>query len=459
MRNMRVLVVDDDEVQLRNLCALIGGWGFQTESAQDGVAALEKIAQFQPTVLVTDLKMPRMDGFELLRRLKKEPNRLASIVLTAFGSLDLAISTVHDLGAFWFLERPVEPKALQLLLERASAQASLQNETDRLHRMMSYSGVLDEMTGVSASMKEVFSLIQQVAPTTAGVLVTGESGTGKELVARALHRLSARRDCPFLGINCAALPDALIESELFGHERGAFTGALETRLGCFELAHRGTLLLDEIGEMPLATQGKLLRVLEDSRVRRLGGKAEREVDVRIVAATNNLLEAGVNAGTFRRDLFYRLNVFRIQLPPLRERMDDLLPLIDTLIPRLNRKHSTSVVGVSPEVIQRFEGHSWPGNIRELRNVLERSTVLAGTGTIQIQHLPRELDPRGHKAPESPAEFRFEPGMTMNDAERQIILSTLRHAQNNKKKTAEILGISLRTLVTRLKEYRTPNAEE
>lgn len=456
---MRVLVVDDDAEQLRNLCELISDWGFKTDSAQDGVVALEKIPKFQPSVLVTDLKMPRMDGFELLRRLKAESNRLPSIVLTAFGSLDMAISTVHDLGAFWFLERPVEPKALQLLLDRASAQASLQNETDRLNRMMSYNGVLDEMTGVSASMKEVFSLIQQVAPTTAGVLITGESGTGKELVARALHRLSARRDCPFLGINCAALPDTLIESELFGHEKGAFTGAVETRLGCFELAHRGTLLLDEIGEMPLPTQGKLLRVLEDSRVRRLGGKMEREVDVRIVAATNSLLETAINTDAFRRDLFYRLNVFRIQLPPLRERMDDLAPLIDTLIPRLNRKHSTSVVGVSPQVMQLLETHSWPGNIRELRNVLERAVVLTGIGLIQTQHLPRELDPRARRQPESPAEFHFEPGMSMSEAERQIILNTLRHAQNNKKKTAQILGISLRTLLTRLKEYSTEKIEQ
>jgi DNA-binding NtrC family response regulator len=315
----RVLVVDDEEAQRTALAGMITLWGYTVETACDGQEALDKLPEFGAHVIVTDMMMPRMDGNELLKRLKAQGGGPPVVVQTAFGNLETAISTVHDLGAFWFLEKPVQSQALRLLLERAAAQGRLAEHAERLERQLSYQGVLGEMVGSSPHMQEVFALIRQVAPSRAAVLIMGESGTGKELAARAIHALSPRRANPFVAINCAAMPDTLMESELFGHEKGAFTGAVERRAGCFELAQNGTVLLDEIGDMPVATQAKLLRVLEDGRVRRLGGKNEIQLDVRIIAATNAPLDNAIKDGKFREDLFYRLNVFPIPLPPLRER--------------------------------------------------------------------------------------------------------------------------------------------
>lgn len=278
--------MDDEESQRSALAAMVASWGFSTVTAADGVEALEKLSEFTPNVLVTDLMMPRMDGKSLLRRMAAQGMSVPALVLTAFGNLETALETIHDLGAYWFLEKPIQPRELRMLLERATAQSRLAERAARLEQQLSYQGVLGELVGGSRAMQQVFALIRQVAPSRAAVLVTGESGTGKELAARAIHALSPRADGAFVAVNCAALPETLIESELFGHEKGAFTGALERRAGCFELAHGGTLLLDEIGDMPFPTQAKLLRVLEDSKVRRLGGKGEMTVDVRIVAATN-----------------------------------------------------------------------------------------------------------------------------------------------------------------------------
>ncbi len=343
----RVLIVDDEENQRTGLASMISSWGFAAETAADGQDALEKLASFQAHVLITDLMMPRMDGFELLRRLSSQGGGPPAIVLTAFGSIETAISTIHDIGAFWFLEKPIQPHALRVLLERAASQSRLAEETERLQRQLSYQGVLGNLVGNSPGMQQVFSLIRQVAPSTAAVLVTGESGTGKELVARAIHGLSPRSHSPFVAINCAALPETLMESELFGHEKGAFTGAVERRAGCLELAQNGTLLMDEIGEMPIGTQAKLLRVLEDSRVRRLGGKSEIVVDVRIIAATNRVPEDAIKKGQLREDLYYRLNVFHIALPPLREHKEDLPVLTEALLRDLNKKHNCRVADVEP----------------------------------------------------------------------------------------------------------------
>jgi DNA-binding NtrC family response regulator len=306
---INVLIVDDEESQRDPLAAMIAAWGFVVEKASDGQEALEKLAIFPANVIITDLMMPRMDGFELMKRLGADGNMPPAIVLTAFGNIETAIQTIHDLGAFWFLEKPIQPNALRILLQRAASQSALFEETERLQRQLAYQGVLVDMVGTSAPMQQVFSIIRQVAPSKASVLVSGESGTGKELVARAIHHLSNRRSGPFVAINCAALPETLMESELFGHEKGAFTGALERRAGCFELAQHGTLMLDEIAEMPSGTQAKLLRVLEDSRVRRLGGKGEISVDVRVIAATNRNIEEALKKGELREDLYYRLNVF------------------------------------------------------------------------------------------------------------------------------------------------------
>src|ERR1700722_15692501 len=372
----RVLVVDDEESQRTALASMLTLWGYVVETAADGQEALEKLATFDAHVMITDLMMPRMDGQELLRRLKAQGGGPPAIVQTAFGNLETAVATIHDLGAFWFLEKPVQSQALRLLLERAAAQGRLAEHAERLERQLSYRGGLGEMVGSSPKMREVFSLIQQVAPSRAAVLLTGESGTGKELAARAIHNLSPRRNSPFVAINCAAMPDTLMESELFGHEKGAFTGAVERRAGCFELAQNGTVLLDEIGDMPIATQAKLLRVLEDGRVRRLGGKTEIQLDVRVIASTNMPLDNAIREGKFREDLFYRLNVFPIPLPALRDRREDLPVLAAALLQDLNRKHETKVTDVSREVLERFRSYNWPGNVRELRNAVERAVILA-----------------------------------------------------------------------------------
>jgi transcriptional regulator with PAS, ATPase and Fis domain len=322
--------------------------------------------------------------------------------------------------------------------------------------------VLVDLVGASPAMQQVYSLIQQVAPSKAAVLVAGESGTGKELVARAIHHLSPRKDGPFVAINCAALPETLMESELFGHEKGAFTGAVERRAGCFELAQHGTLLLDELAEMPVGTQAKLLRVLEDSCVRRLGGKSELEVDVRVIASTNKVLDEALRKGELREDLYYRLNVFQILLAPLRQRDGDLPMLTQALIEGLNRKHETRVVDVHPDVMELFTGYSWPGNVRELRNVLERAVILAGEGTITPNHLPQDF---GVPAGARPAQQIVEPdvvrlpvGTTVSEAEKALIQLTLQHTKNNKTRAADILGISLKTLFNKLKEYGTAEAE-
>jgi DNA-binding NtrC family response regulator len=459
---VRVLVADDEENQRAGLSKMIQSWGFDVETASDGQDALEKLGQAPVHVLVTDLMMPRMDGFELLKRLGTQGSLPPTIVLTAFGNIETAVQTMHDLGAFWFLEKPIQPSALKVLLERAAMQSRLVEEAERLQRRLLYQGVLVDLVGTCSAMQQVFSLVRQVAPSKAAVLVTGESGTGKELVARAIHHLSPRRDGPFVAINCAALPETLMESELFGHEKGAFTGALERRAGCFELGQHGTLLLDELAEMPVGTQAKLLRVLEDSSVRRLGGKSEITVDVRVIASTNKVPEEALRKGELREDLYYRLNVFQIALPPLRQREGDLPLLTSTLIETLNRKHETRVVDVHPDVMDQFKRYSWPGNVRELRNVLERAVILAGEGTITAHHLPRDFGvPAGSRPAQQvvePDAVRLPVGTTVGEAEKALIQLTLQHTRNNKTRAAEILGISLKTLFNKLKEYGAAEGE-
>jgi len=461
----RVMIVDDEESQRTALATMVEAWGFATQTAVDGQDALDKLDKFRAQVILTDLMMPRLDGKELLKRLQQQGNAPPAIVLTAFGNLETALQTIHDLGAYWFLEKPIQARELRLLLERAASQSRLAEHAERLERQLSYQGVLGDLVGQSRSMRQIFSLIRQVAPSKAVVLVTGESGTGKELVARAIHDLSPRRNGPFVALNCAALPETLIESELFGHEKGAFTGAVERRAGCFELAQNGTLLLDEIGDMPLGTQAKLLRVLEDSRVRRLGGKSEILVDVRVVAATNKPLEESIRKVTFREDLYYRINVFPIALPPLRDRKEDIPVLCSALLKELNRKHDCKVTDVTPQALERMQQHNWPGNVRELRNALERAVILASEGSIQASHLPPQLGggsalERGAGASEGAAPVTesgtpvavLPVGVTIEEAERKLIELTLEHTKNNKTRAADILGISLKTLFNKLKGY-------
>ncbi|MBL0161822.1 MAG: sigma-54-dependent Fis family transcriptional regulator [Bryobacterales bacterium] len=448
-----VLVVDDELNQRSALAGVISRWGYGVATASDGAEALEMLKSFDADVVITDLNMPNLDGKGLLEELQKSPTPPQTIVLTAFGNLETALETVHDLGAFWFLEKPIPPGALKMILERALAHGRLGQRADRLERELASRGVLGDLVGESAAMQEIFLLLQQAAPARATILITGESGTGKELAARAIHQLSPRRAEPFIAVNCAAMPETLIESELFGHEKGAFTGAVGRRAGCFELADGGTLLLDEIGDMPMGTQAKLLRVLEERRLRRLGSEREVELDVRVLASTNHDLREAIAKGTFREDLFFRLNVFEVHLPPLRERTADIPLIARTLISDLNQRHQCKVTDLAPDVMGVFQRYQWPGNARELRNVLERAVILTGSGTIGAAHLPRGF--AGVVEPAARAlddRIALEAGMTIDEAEKLLIGITLRHTSGNRTRSAEILGISVKTLFNKLKEY-------
>ncbi|HBY58315.1 MAG TPA: transcriptional regulator, partial [Solibacterales bacterium] len=359
----KVLIVDDEENQRTGLASMISSWGFAAETAADGVEALEKIAESAPHVIITDLMMPRLDGFELLRRLGTQGSMPPAIVLTAFGNIETAVATMHDLGAYWFLEKPIQPNALRVLLERAASHGRLAEEAERLQRQLSYQGVLGNLVGQSAVMQQVFSLVRQVAPSKAAVLITGESGTGKELVARGIHEHSPRRNGPFVAINCAAMPETLMESELFGHEKGAFTDATARRTGQFELANTGTLFLDEIGDLSLVTQAKLLRVLQEREFTRIGGVQPIKVDVRIVTATNKNLDDLVRKGQFREDLYYRLGVMDVHLPPLRDRGEDVVLMALCFLKRAAGE-SPRIRGYTPAALRAIRAYGWPGNVRE-----------------------------------------------------------------------------------------------
>jgi DNA-binding NtrC family response regulator len=447
-----VLIVEDDRDQLADMEQMLRSFGYEPVLASNGDEALKCLSATRVEALVTDLVMPGTDGWELLRTLRERADPTPAIVLTAFGSIDKAISVVHDLKAFWFLEKPVQAKVLKALLERAMLQRNLIAETDRLSLQLSHHGVLGEMVGSSPVMAQVYYNIRQAAPTSASVLVTGESGTGKELVARAIHRLSRRPSASFVAVNCAALPATLIESELFGYEKGAFTGAIAHHAGCFEQADGGTLLLDEIAEMETGTQAKLLRVLEDSTVRRLGGKSATKVDVRVIASTNRDLESAVRKQEFREDLFYRLKVFAIDVPPLRDRIQDLPELTSAILTMLNKKHGCNVTDIDGDVLRRFQSHRWPGNIRELRNVLERAAIIAREGTIRKRHLPDTFERDPVPVLTASEGLHIRPGAKLSDVEEAYIRLTLQQNANNKRRTAELLGISERTLYSRLAAY-------
>ncbi|HEX2327813.1 MAG TPA: sigma-54 dependent transcriptional regulator [Candidatus Angelobacter sp.] len=450
----KVLIVEDEENERSGLAELISAWGYRTETARDGLEGLEKVATWFPGIVVTDFKMPRMDGLELLQRVAEQPQPVAVVLLTAQGSIDVAVDAMKA-GAYDFIQKPVDPARLKQILQNAARQRGTSLELEATRRKLRDTGVFGQMVGNSKPMQEIFRLIEMVAPSTASVLITGESGTGKEMVARTIHDLSPRKNKPFVAINCSAIPETLIESEIFGHEKGAFTGALERRAGCFELAEEGTLLLDEIGEMPAATQAKLLRVLEDRKLRRLGSKVETPVDVRVLAATNKVPEDAVAKGELRGDLYYRLNVFNIHMPPLREHRQDLPILVESLLADMNAKHGREVSGVHDTVMQLFQNHNWPGNVRELRNTLERAVIVCESKIIEQRHLPPNFGSSGLKVAAGDGDgIRLDVGTTVGEAEKALILKTLAATNNNKTRAAEILGISLKTLHNKLKEYGT-----
>jgi DNA-binding NtrC family response regulator len=449
-KKSRVLVVEDDASERSGLTDLLAAWGYATQSARDGEEALGLMQSFEPHVVISDLRMPRMTGMELLRRLRDESPETALIMLTGQATVEEAVEATK-LGAFNFIEKPIDPKRLQVELRNCLERQESARQLEIAHRRLRDSGVFGRLLGHSKCMRSVTSLIEQVAPSSASVLITGESGTGKELAARTLHDLSPRKSNPFVAVNCAAIPESLMESEIFGHEKGAFTGATERRLGCFELADTGTLLLDEIGEMPMATQAKLLRVLEDSRVRRLGSKQEIEVDVRVLAATNKVPEDAVAKGQLRNDLYFRLNVVQIDMPPLREHLEDLEDLVTGILDDLSRKHGRGVQSVDEEVLEMLRHHSWPGNVRELRNTLERGVVVCANSVLRRRDVAAEF---GRKVASADDGLRLRPGLTVAEAERRLILETLAFANNNKTRAAEMLAISLKTLHNKLKEYES-----
>ncbi len=448
------MIVEDELHALHGLAELVSSWGYETEMAGDGMEALEKMPGWQPGIVVTDLKMPRMNGLELLQQLQANKQDCTVVVLTAQGSIELAVEAMK-IGAYDFIQKPVEPTRLRTTLSNATHMRETERQLEVTRRKLRDTGILGPLVGSSRKMRDIFSLIEQVAPSNVSVLITGESGTGKELVARALHELSPRKPRPFVAVNCAAIPETLIESEIFGHEKGAFTGAMERRAGCFELAEEGTLLLDEIGEMPVATQAKLLRVLEDRKLRRLGSKVESNVDVRVLAATNKNPEAAVDAGQLRPDLYYRLNVFNIHMPPLRDHKEDIPAIVEAMVQDMNEKHGREVPGVDPGMLQRLMQYDWPGNVRELRNTIERAVILCGANALSVHHLPPGFGSRGIDAGVESSvanSVKVEVGTTVDEAERLLIVKTLASTNNNKTRAAEILGISLKTLHNKLKEY-------
>jgi DNA-binding NtrC family response regulator len=470
----KVLIVEDEAHARTGLTELVAAWGFRAEGAADGAEGLERVRQWSPGIVVTDLKMPRMDGLELLARIRELPEKPVVIMLTAQGSIESAVEAMR-MGAYDYIPKPIDPVRLKNILQNANAQreANASKELEAARKPSHEADELGPLVGSSPKMKAIYQIIERVAPSNVSVLVTGESGTGKELVARCLHELSSRRNKPFVAVNCAAIPETLIESEIFGHERGAFTGAVERRAGCFELAEEGTLLLDEIGEMPMGTQAKLLRVLEDRKLRRLGSKAETPVDVRVIAATNKDAQHAVSSGQLRGDLFYRLNVFNIQMPPLREHASDIPEIAARMIEDMNQRHGCSITGIAPDLLDRLMKYEWPGNARELRNTIERATILTHTGQLRTEYLPPHFGEPGYATrvvqmvggvvvPESAGAARasrdddrtvhVEVGTTVDEAERQLILKTLQSTHNNKTRAAEILGITTKTLQNKLKEY-------
>ena len=454
----KVLIVEDEPHALMGLAELISGWGYRTETARDGIEGWEKILAWNPAIVVTDLKMPRLDGLGLLGRLAEEgPNfkqNIAVVLLTAQGSIQIAVDAMK-LGAYDFLLKPVDSTRLRNILSNATRQRETEIELEVARRRLRESGVLGSMVGNSKPMKEIFQLIEQIAPSNVSVLITGESGTGKELVARTLHDLSPRKPRPFVAVNCAAIPETLIESEIFGHEKGTFTGAVERRIGCFELATGGTLLLDELAEMPVGTQAKLLRVLEERKLRRLGARTEIDVDVRVLAATNRAPEEAIAQSQLRSDLYYRLNVFHIHMPALRTHLEDLPAMAEAMLDEMNAKHHRHVSGVAPSILDRMIAYHWPGNARELRNTIERAVILCPDGMpLDAGHLPPGFGKSQGSAPvaDDSSVVQVRVGNTVDEAERMLIIRTLEATGQNKTRAAEILGVSLKTLHNKLKEY-------
>jgi len=440
-----ILVVDDDAPIRESLMRILKREEYEVITAAEGEAALEVLRQRQVNLILTDLKMPKMDGLQLLKAAKMLSPEIEVIVMTAFGEVDTAVEAMRK-GAYHFLQKPLKRPEILLTIARALEKQALVMENRSFREQLEVEHHLGNIIGKSPVMRGLITKVQQVAPSTANILIIGESGTGKEIFANALHTASQRRNQPMIKVNCAALPDTLLESELFGYEKGAFTGATGRKPGRFELADGGTLFLDEIGDMPKHLQVKLLRVLQEGEFERLGATKTIRVDVRIIAASNKDLMDGVKAGTFREDLFYRLNVITLKLPPLRQRREDIPLLVDTFLKKYSEKNGKLIRGISREALDALEGYDWPGNVRELENAIEQAVVLTSVDIIGFSDLPSSIQPREAANPSS---ILVPVGTPMKAIEQLVISEMLKMTGGDKELAAKLLGISSRTIYRKL----------
>jgi len=446
----RILVVDDDREMCSFLAEILGEEGYIVDAVQDGTAALDLFTRNHFDLVITDLKMPRMTGTELLRRLKEIDPECLVLLLTAFGTIDSAVDAMRA-GAFHYLTKPFHTDEMLIQVERAMERRTLREELKRLRTEVQARDRLHNIIGQSEAMQKVFETVAQVSDLFANVLITGESGTGKELIARAIHFNSSRATGPFVAVNCAAIPETLLESELFGYVRGAFTDAKKDRRGLFQEATGGILFLDEISEIPLNLQAKLLRALEDKEIRPLGANQAEKVDTRVLSASNRILDDMVRQGTFRPDLYYRLNVIRVELPPLRERSEDIALLVDHFIRKFSDSARRKVTGIQEEALTALKNYSWPGNIRELEHTIERAVLLGRGSTVGIDDLPPQLAACGESAVVLGAALAKQ--LTLRDLEREYIGKVLQTTQGNKTEAARILGVDRTTLYRKLEDYK------
>jgi DNA-binding NtrC family response regulator len=451
----KILIVDDERSIASGLSELLRMEGYETTEKYDGKAALQLLEKQEFNLVLVDLMMPGLTGLQLLEEIKQRGWSTEVIIITGQGTISTAVDAMKA-GAYDYLTKPVQPARLRTIVPKALERQNLILTNRRLEQTIKNMSRYDDMVGNSEKIQQVYGMIDAVADTTANVLITGESGTGKELVARAIHKKSSRVNKPFLALNCSAFPRDILENELFGHERGAFTGALNEKPGCFEMANNGTLFLDEIGEMPADTQAKLLRVLEEKRFRRLGGTKEITVDVRVIAATNRKIKEAIAEGRLREDLYYRLNVMEISLPPLRERMSDVQSLLFEFLKIYNQRNNKTIKDFDPQAIEKLMAYSWPGNIRELKNSVERAVILCNEEYIQVKHLPTPIVQR---EPQTGKPESIGLGKPLHEIERDIIFRTLELTNNNKTKAAEMLGISLKTMHNKLNKYYANDAAD
>jgi len=446
----RILVAEDDVTTHESWSVMLDSWGYQPIMAADGDKALELLHNSDAQVLLADLRMPGKSGIELLQDIRESQLETVPIIISGAGEIPDAVEAIK-LGALDYLCKPIDPAHLERMLKTIFEHIDTRDENRRLRRRLVQVGELGSLLGKSLVMRKVLVSIERLAESSASVIISGESGTGKELAARTIHQLSPRKNEPFIGINCAAIPATLMESELFGHERGAFTGADRRREGCFELANRGTLLLDEIAEMKPELQAKLLRVIEERKLRRLGGSVEIPLDVRVLAASNRDLQQAVKDRALREDLYYRLSVFTIEMPRLCERLDDLPYLAQFFAQHFAEVNHKDFTGFDAECLHALKSHPWPGNVRQLRNIMERASVLCTGPVITIRDLPEEF--RTARS-QTGGIVQIRVGTSLEDAERELIDRTIEFAGGNKTHAAEILGIATKTLYNRLERYST-----